>query len=338
MVTLALTPGEPAGIGPDIVARLAGRTLPARVVLVADRELLRTRAAHLGITLPLVDWQPGDPAPADALEVLHVPLNAPAVAGELDARNSAYVLETIERAIDGCLAGRFDAMVTGPVHKGIINAAGIAFTGHTEMLAERTGTARVVMMLCGGGLRVALATTHLALRDVPAAINARMLEETLRILAHDLSSRYALVRPRIGVAGLNPHAGESGYLGREEIDVIAPVVERLCDEGLHLTGPLPADTLFTPARLAQFDAVLAMYHDQGLPVLKYASFGRGINVTLGLPIVRTSVDHGTALDIAGSGKADPGSLFEAIEAAATMARNARRMGEARGARPAPDGD
>jgi 4-hydroxythreonine-4-phosphate dehydrogenase len=321
VITLALTPGEPAGIGPDIVACLASCQLPARVVVLADRDLLASRARQLGMQLTLSDWHEGA-EPKTHLQVLHVPLRAAATPGELDARNSAYVIETIERAVDGCVDGRFDGLVTGPVHKGIINAAGVAFTGHTELLAQRTHTPRVVMMLCGAGLRVALATTHLALRDVPGRLDQAMLEETLRILAHDLSWRYALTRPRIGVAGLNPHAGESGYLGREEIDIIAPVIERLCAEGMHLHGPLPADTLFTPARLKQFDAVLAMYHDQGLPVLKFASFGRGINVTLGLPIVRTSVDHGTALDIAGSGRADAGSLIEAIEAAAVMARNA----------------
>jgi 4-hydroxythreonine-4-phosphate dehydrogenase len=339
VITLALTPGEPAGIGPDIVARLAGRPLPARVVIVADRDLLLRRARALGVDLELSEWRAdraGDDKPTGALEILHVPLRAPAVPGELDARNSAYVIETLERAVDGCLDGRFDAMVTGPVHKGIINAAGIAFTGHTELLAERTATPRVVMMLCGGGLRVALATTHVALSEVPARLDQPMLEQTLRILIHDLSWRYGLERPRIAVAGLNPHAGESGYLGREEIEIIAPVVERLAAEGFALQGPLPADTLFTPARLQAFDAVLTMYHDQGLPVLKYAAFGHGINVTLGLPIVRTSVDHGTALDIAGSGKADAGSLIEAIEAAAVMARNAARMRPP--ARPGPLAD
>ncbi len=324
MFTLALTPGEPAGIGPEIVARLAGRLLPARVVVIADRDLLASRARDLGVPLELNEWRGHQADRAGGLEVLHVPLRAPASAGKLDARNSPYVIETLERAIDGCLDGRFDALVTGPVNKGIINAAGVAFTGHTEMLAARTGTPRVVMMLCGGGLRVALATTHVALREVAARLNPPMLEQTLRILAHDLSWRYALDRPRIGVAGLNPHAGESGYLGREEIEIITPVIERLAAEGLDVQGPLPADTLFTPTRLKAFDAVLAMYHDQGLPVLKYAAFGRGINVTLGLPIVRTSVDHGTALDIAASGGADPGSLVEAIEAAAIMARNAER--------------
>jgi 4-hydroxythreonine-4-phosphate dehydrogenase len=321
--TLALTPGEPAGIGPELVAKLAGRALPARIVVVADHDLLAERARQIGRACDLPRWRPdgvGDSAP---LCVLHVPLRAPAVAGKLDPRNSAYVLETLERAIDGCLDATFDGMVTGPVHKGVINAAGIAFTGHTEMLAERCGRSRVVMMLAGGGMRVALATTHLALKDVPARLTRESLEETLRILEQDLRRHWAIAQPRIAVAGLNPHAGESGYLGREEIEIIAPVLERLRAEGYSLEGPLPADTLFTPARLQHFDAVLSMYHDQGLPVLKYASFGRGINVTLGLPIVRTSVDHGTALDLAGTGRADESSLLEAIQAAAIMAANAQ---------------
>lgn len=329
-LTIAITPGEPAGIGPDILAKLAAREFVARLVVIADRSLLIDRARGLGIDIALADWAPGDaPTHPNALFVLHVPLRAGCQAGTLDARNAPYVLETIDRAIAGCQAGTFDAMVTGPVNKGIINAAGIEFTGHTEMLAERTGTPRVVMMLAGGGLRVALATTHLPLAKVAIALDARVLEDTLRILIGDLTWRLNLARPRIGVAGLNPHAGEAGYLGREEIDVIAPVISRLRAEGMDVTGPLPADTLFTPAQLKRFDAVLAMYHDQGLPVLKYASFGRGINVTLGLPIIRTSVDHGTALDIAGSGKADEGSMLEAIEAAVTMARCARAAGRAR---------
>lgn len=320
-ITLALTPGEPAGIGPELIAKLDEHALPADIVVVADRDLLSTRARAIGRTCELPDWTP-DVSVRPRLSVLHVPLRASSVAGTLDAANSPYVLETLERAIDGCLAHTFDGMVTGPVHKGVINAAGIAFTGHTEMLAERSGTPRVVMMLAGGGLRVALATTHLALKDVPKQLTRDSLEETLRILDADLRVHWGLARPRIAVAGLNPHAGESGYMGREEIDVITPVIERLRSEGMLLEGPIPADTLFTPTRLKPFDAVLSMYHDQGLPVLKYASFGRGINVTLGLPIIRTSVDHGTALDLAGSGKAEVSSLLEAIDAAATMARNA----------------
>ena len=323
MITLALTPGEPAGIGPDIVLKAMGRALPARIVVIADRDLLAERARMLGVTVDIPPQLCADRPGDEPWQVLHVPLRVPAQPGRLDPRNSSYVLETLERAADGCTGAMFDAMVTGPVHKGVINDAGIAFTGHTEFLAERTGASRVVMMLAGGGLRVALATTHLALRDVAAHIDATTVEQTLRILANDLSHRFGVGEPRIGVAGLNPHAGESGYLGREEIDVIAPVVERLRREGMAVEGPLPADSLFTPARLASFDAVVAMYHDQGLPVLKFASFGRGINVTLGLPIIRTSVDHGTALDIAGSGKADESSLLEAITAAASMAEHAR---------------
>jgi 4-hydroxythreonine-4-phosphate dehydrogenase len=326
MTTLALTPGEPAGIGPELVAKLLGRELPARIVVIADHDLLLARAREIGVQRELKRWDRATNDAGEVLSVLHVPLRAPSVAGKLDASNSAYVLETLERAIDGCLDGTFDGMVTGPVHKGIINEAGIPFTGHTEMLAERSGTSRVVMMLTGGGLRVALATTHLALRDVPAQLTAESLEETLRILVTDLRRHWAIARPRIGVAGLNPHAGESGYLGREEIEVITPVIQRLRTEGFDIDGPLPADTLFTPTRLQNFDAVLSMYHDQGLPVLKYASFGRGINVTLGLPLIRTSVDHGTALDLAGTGKADESSLLEAIHAAATMASNAAAAG------------
>ncbi len=328
MITLALTPGEPAGIGPELVAKLCGKELPARIVIVADHDLILSRARAIGVEAAIPRWERGADGDNEALSVLHVPLRVPSVAGQLNAANGAYVLETLERAIDGCLDGTFDGMVTGPVHKGIINEAGIPFTGHTEMLAERSGTSRVVMMLAGGGLRVALATTHLALRDVPARLTTESLEETLRILVADLRRHWAIARPRIGVAGLNPHAGESGYLGREEIEVITPVIQRLRSEGFDIDGPLPADTLFTPARLQNFDAVLSMYHDQGLPVLKYASFGRGINVTLGLPIIRTSVDHGTALDLAGKGSADESSLLEAIQAAATMASNAAAAGRA----------
>jgi 4-hydroxythreonine-4-phosphate dehydrogenase len=234
------------------------------------------------------------------------------------------VLRTLEIAADGCRDGVFAAMATAPVHKGVINDAGIAFTGHTEFLAERLHAAQVVMMLAGGGMRVALVTTHLALHDVAAAITREGLEQTLRVLQHDLITRFAIPQPRIIVAGLNPHAGESGHLGREEIDIIVPVLEHLRNEGFELTGPLPADTLFQPERLAQCDCVLAMYHDQGLPVLKYASFGTGINITLGLPIIRTSVDHGTALDLAGSGKARAESLVAAIELAAELAVRSKK--------------
>jgi len=318
---VAVTAGEPAGIGPDLCAMIAARSLPARVVFISDRNLLAARAAAMGIgfDLPLFE----QPAAAQPVSVLHVPLAAPVHAGRVDPANSHHVLRTLEIACDGCVAGRFDALATAPVHKGVINDAGIAFTGHTEFLAERLRAPQVVMMLAGGGLRVALATTHLPLRAVAAAITAEGLERTLRVLLADLRQRFAIARPHVIVAGLNPHAGESGHLGREEIEIITPVLGRLRAEGHVLTGPLPADTLFQPERLQGCDCVLAMYHDQGLPVLKYASFGEGINITLGLPIIRTSVDHGTALDLAGSGKARPESLLAAITLAADLARRSR---------------
>lgn len=254
------------------------------------------------------------------LDILHQPLAAPSNPGQLDRANANYVLSLLDRALDGCRSGEFAAMVTAPVHKGVINDAGIPFTGHTEYLAEKTNTPRVVMMLAGSNLKVALVTTHLPLKDVAAAITQESLEATLRILHSDMRSKYGLPDPRILVAGLNPHAGEGGYLGMEEIEVISPVLERLRGEGMRLLGPLPADTMFTPPMLEQGDCVLAMYHDQGLTALKYASFGNGINVTLGLPIIRTSVDHGTALELAGTGRADPGSLFVAVEQAIAMAQ------------------
>jgi 4-hydroxythreonine-4-phosphate dehydrogenase len=318
MATIAVTAGEPAGIGPEICAALLEAALPARIVVIADRELLRTRSGRAGPAW--LDFQGGCHAPAASISVLHVPLIAPSTAGKLDTANSPYVLRTISIAADGCGDRLFDAMVTAPVHKGVINDAGIRFTGHTEFLAERTHTPQVVMMLVGGGLRVALATTHLALKDVAAHITRAGLARTLRILHHDLQRYFGIAAPRIAVAGLNPHAGESGHLGREEIDVIAPVITELRGAGLNLSDPLPADTLFNPSRLKHYDAVLAMYHDQGLPVLKYASFGAGVNVTLGLPIIRTSVDHGTALDIAGGGNADPGSLIEAVKLAIELTK------------------
>ncbi|MEZ5615679.1 MAG: 4-hydroxythreonine-4-phosphate dehydrogenase PdxA [Rhodocyclaceae bacterium] len=304
---IAVTSGEPAGIGPDICLALAGREAAARIVVLGDRDLLVERAARLGRDL-------------EGLDILHVPLRRPARAGRLDAGNAAYVLDLLDRALAGCRSGEFAAMVTAPVHKGVINEAGIPFTGHTEYLAEKTGTARVVMMLAGAGLRVALATTHLPLKEVPGAITRSGLETTLRILHADLIGKFGIARPRILVAGLNPHAGEGGHIGREEIEVIAPVLEKLRGEGMDLVGPLPADTLFTRGVLAGSDAQLAMYHDQGLAVLKYAAFEDGINITLGLPIIRTSVDHGTALDLAGTGRADPRSLFAATDLAIELAQ------------------
>ena len=320
VLTLAVTTGEPAGVGPELCAALIDRTWPVRLVLVGDRDLIETRLRAAAAPQVLPDYVAGGEAIAGAIEILHVPLRAPATAGRLDAANGPYVLDTLDCAIAGCLSGEFAGMITAPVHKGVICDAGIPFTGHTEYLAEHTGTPRVVMMLAGGGLRVALATTHLPLRAVADALTPELLEETIRILDRDLRLRFGLAVPRILVAGLNPHAGESGHMGHEEIEVIVPVLERLRGEGFRLIGPLPADTLFVPHTLAQGDSVLAMYHDQGLPVLKHASFGGGVNVTLGLPIVRTSVDHGTALDLAGTGTADAGSLITAIELAIGMAR------------------
>jgi 4-hydroxythreonine-4-phosphate dehydrogenase len=320
---VAVTAGEPAGIGPDLCVMLAARALPARIVVIANAQLLRARAQTLGLPFNSIP-QFESPDTAGAFSVLHVPLVQPVQHGQLNVANSRYVLDTLELAADGCRDERFSAMVTAPVHKGVINDAGIAFTGHTEFLAERLHAPHVVMMLTGGGLRVALATTHLPLHAVSAAITRDNLEQTLRVLHSDLVSRFAIAQPRITVAGLNPHAGESGHLGREEIEVIVPVLERLRSAGFVLTGPLPADTLFQPDQLQHCDCVLAMYHDQGLPVLKYASFGGGINITLGLPIIRTSVDHGTALDLAGTGKARADSLVAAITLAAELANKSIR--------------
>jgi 4-hydroxythreonine-4-phosphate dehydrogenase len=302
---IALTTGEPAGIGPELCARLARESLAARLVLIGDETLLAERGLRRG-----------------AVAVEHVPLAAPACPGRLDPANARYVLALLDRAAEGCMKGQFDAMVTAPVHKGVINDAGIAFTGHTEYLAERAGGAHPVMMLVGGGLRVALATTHLPLGEVPRAITRESLGATLHVIDRDLRTRFGLARPRILVAGLNPHAGESGHLGREEIDTIGPAIAAARAGGIAAEGPVPADTLFVPERLRGADCVLAMYHDQGLPVLKYASFGRGVNVTLGLPYVRTSVDHGTALELAGTGRADAGSLLEALQLAIRLAQAA----------------
>ena len=314
---LALTAGEPAGIGPDLCALLAREPFPGRLVIVGDREVLRSRARLRRLAWDVPDYPGRDAAPS--VSVLPMAAAAAVHPGRLDPANGAHVVALLDRALAGCLSGEFDAMVTAPVQKSTINDAGIAFTGHTEFLAERTGTPRVVMLLVGGGLRVALATTHLALADVPRAITRESLTAVLRILDQDLRRRFGIPRPRILVAGLNPHAGESGYLGREEIEVIGPVIEMLAREGLGVSGPYPADTLYTPAMLGGADATLAMFHDQGLPVLKHASFGHGVNVTLGLPIVRTSVDHGTALDRAGTGDVDTGSLREAIAIAFELA-------------------
>ena len=287
-------------------------------VVVADPGLLEARARQLGLPF---SWQPFDPKQAPGggpLRILPVSLSAPAQPGHLNPANATYVLKTLEQAVDGCRQGLFGALVTGPVQKSVINDAGIAFTGHTEFLQHRCGVEQVVMMLACPGLRVALATTHLPLRQVADAITPGLLERVIRITHHDLIGQFGISHPRILVCGLNPHAGEGGHLGSEEISIINPVLNRLRDEGIRLEGPLPADTLFTPKYLAGADAVLAMYHDQGLPVLKHLGFGNAVNITLGLPIIRTSVDHGTALDLAGSGQADTGSLRAAIDTARQM--------------------
>ena len=292
--------------------------------MLGDRALIAARVHAVEPSVDVIDYQPGGSPRPGAIEVLHLPLARPATPGRLDAANGRYVLDILDRAIAGCKSGEFAGMVTAPVHKGIVCDAGVPFSGHTEYLAEATGTPLVVMMLVGGGMRVALATTHLPLKDVAAAITRPLLTDTLRILHADLVAYFGLPAPRILVAGLNPHAGEGGHMGTEEIDTLIPVLEQLRAEGMQLVGPLPADTLFVPHTLQQGDAVLAMFHDQGLPVLKHASFGGGVNVTLGLPIIRTSVDHGTALDLAGSGRADPGSLFAAVELAISMAASRSR--------------
>ncbi len=320
---IALTPGEPAGIGPDLCIQLAQQDLACQLVVIADPKLLEQRAKQLKLPLKikLFDSELAISAHiAGTLIVLPCLLNTPAECGVLNKNNSAYVLKTIEIATQGCVSGLFSAMLTGPVHKGIINDAGIAFTGHTEFIAEITG-GHPVMMLATEGLRVALVTTHLPLKEVSAAITSETLSTVIQLLDQDLRLRFGLESPRILVCGLNPHAGEGGHLGREEIEVIEPVLNQCRESGINLQGPLPADTLFTNKYLSNADAVLAMYHDQGLPVLKYKGFGKAVNITLGLPIIRTSVDHGTALDLAGTGKADAGSILYALQTAMQMSNH-----------------
>lgn len=324
---IILTSGEPAGIGPDLCIDIAARRWPCDLIVAADLSMLEARARALGAKVrfdvvenfnaPSAEHQPG------TMRVLHRAVRTAVRPGHLDAANARYVLDLLDAAIDGCVRGSFAAMVTAPVQKSVINDAGIPFSGHTEYLAERTGAPLPVMMLTADRLRVALATTHLPLTAVSAAITPALLQQVLRILDHDLRTRFAIAAPRIMVCGLNPHAGESGHLGREEIETIGPALAALRAEGLQLIGPVPADTAFTPRQLAAADAVLAMYHDQGLPVLKFAGFGNAVNVTLGLPIVRTSVDHGTALSLAGTGKAESGSLVAALAMAIEMAGAAK---------------
>ncbi|MET0203947.1 MAG: 4-hydroxythreonine-4-phosphate dehydrogenase PdxA [Casimicrobiaceae bacterium] len=334
---LAVTCGEPAGIGPELLAMLAARCLAspfaARLVFVGDRALLAARAERIGSAARYVDFSPGAAPPAGAIEVWHHALPVPVEPGTPDPANAAATLAQLAAACDACATGAFDALVTAPVQKSVMQDAGLAFMGHTEFFAARTGTPRVVMMLVGGAadapLRVALVTTHLALKDVAAAIDERGVAQTLAIVARELAARFRIAAPRIAVCGLNPHAGEGGHLGREEIDAIAPAIARVRATGLDVVGPLPADTVFVPDIARRYDAIVAMYHDQGLPVLKAASFGGGVNVTLGLPFVRTSVDHGTALDRARdpvlAATADPGSLVAAVELAIELASGGRSM-------------
>ena len=321
--TLLITPGEPAGIGPDLVLQLAAEGLNQDWLVLADPEMLQKRAQQLGLSVKLalvtqqqVAAQSLPQAQPGSLRIWPVALAEQALPGQLNPANAAYVLKTLELATDACLKGWVHGLVTGPVHKGVINEAGYAFSGHTEFLQQRCGCEQVVMLLATQELRVALVTTHLPLSQVAAAITPLRLQQILRILHQDLQKRFGYAQPRILVCGLNPHAGEDGHLGREELDVIIPTLEALRDEGMNLQGPWPADTLFTEKNLAKGDVVLAMYHDQGLPVLKHRGFGRAANITLGLPIIRTSVDHGTALELAGSGQAHTGSLLTALQYAA----------------------
>ncbi|WP_312456177.1 4-hydroxythreonine-4-phosphate dehydrogenase PdxA [Pseudescherichia sp.] len=321
---IVITPGEPAGIGPELVVQLAQRDWPMELVVCADPQLLTDRASQLGLPLTLLPYdadQPAQPQRASTLTVLPVALRAAVLPGQLSVANGGYVVDTLARACDGCLNGEFAALVTGPVHKGVINDAGVPFTGHTEFFEARSGTAKVVMMLATEALRVALATTHLPLREVADAITPTLLRDVITILYRDLQNKFGIAHPHVLVCGLNPHAGEGGHMGSEEIDTIIPLLEELRAEGMNLSGPLPADTLFQPKYLDHADAVLAMYHDQGLPVLKYQGFGRGVNITLGLPFIRTSVDHGTALELAGQGKADVGSFITALNLAIKMITN-----------------
>ncbi|MDY3694304.1 MAG: 4-hydroxythreonine-4-phosphate dehydrogenase PdxA [Proteus mirabilis] len=321
---LVITPGEPAGVGPDLIISLAQMSWDLPWVVCADPQLLKTRAELLNLPLSLVEYDPATPPQAHTpsqICVLPIALHTNVIPSTLDARNGLYVVETLARACDGCLNGEFSALVTGPVHKGIINDAGVHFTGHTEFFADRSHCERVVMMLATDTLRVALATTHLPLRDVADAITAELLHEIITILNHDLKTKFGIAEPQIYVCGLNPHAGESGHMGREEIDIIEPALTQLRQQGVHLHGPYPADTLFQPKYLTHADAVLAMYHDQGLPVLKYEGFGRAVNITLGLPFIRTSVDHGTALELAGTKSADAGSFCTALNLAINMIQN-----------------
>lgn len=318
---LVITSGEPAGIGPEQVVQLAQQDWPFEWVVLADADLLKERAKRIGLPIQIERFNPSQaptPNTAGVIKLHQIDLAVASTPGQLAVENAGYVLKMLHAAIDGCMNGTFDAMVTGPIHKGIINEAGLKFTGHTELLADASGTERVVMMLATPGLRVPLATTHLPLSEVPKVITPKLLEDVIGILHQSLQVQFKIPDPKIYVMGLNPHAGEDGHLGREELDVIIPTLDRLRAKGMDLIGPLPADTIFSPDNLKQADAFLAMYHDQGLPVLKYVGFGQAVNVTLGLPFVRTSVDHGTALNLAGQGKADINSFRYAMEVAIEM--------------------
>jgi len=317
---LLLTPGEPAGIGPDLAILNQNKLISDRIIVIADPDLISTRAKQLGETVSIREIAPGESPADDRLSIIPVKLATPVIAGMPDPTNAAYVIQALNLATDLCQSGTYKGLITGPIQKSTINEGGIPFSGHTEWLADRTHTEQVVMMLAAGELRVALATTHLPLRAVADAITKDLLIAVVTILNKDLITKFGINSPRILACGLNPHAGEGGHLGKEELTVIQPAFELLREQGINIIGPLPADTLFTPTLLADADVVLAMYHDQGLPVLKYQGFGQAVNVTLGLPIVRTSVDHGTALDLAGTGKIDSGSLLEAIRVAQQMSR------------------
>jgi len=318
---LAVTAGEPAGIGPDLAVMLSQSDFIHELVVIADPALLAERAALLGINVELHQLdlsQPPTPSQSGKLSYMPLKLATKSIPGQLNPANANYVLQSLAIAADGCMQGQFPAVITAPVHKGVINDAGIAFSGHTEFFAERAGVAKVVMMLATPQLRVALATTHLPLNAVSAAINQPELLQIIEIIQQSMQQQFGLQQPKIAVCGLNPHAGEGGHLGREEIDVIAPVIKTAAEQGISVSGPWPADTIFVKSRLAEYDVVLAMYHDQGLPVLKHSGFGEAVNITLGLPFIRTSVDHGTALDLAATGKAEIGSLLAAVNMAQWM--------------------
>ena len=328
---ILITTGDPAGIGPDIALQAAAlATFPARIAAIGDRDMLAARAKTSGASAPvkLVEYdnrshQPHQPHQPGVLPVIHRPCQSPPIAGELNPANSDYVVGCIDAAVDACLAGEFDAMATAPVNKAVINRAGIPFCGHTEWIAQRCRAPSPVMMLAGGGLRVCLLTNHIPLAEVPRRVTPSRLTEVIAVILHDLRHRFQIAQPTLGVCGLNPHAGEGGYIGKEEVEVITPTLNQLRARGERIVGPLPADTAFTPDRLATLDAVLAMYHDQGLPVSKHAGFGKTVNTTLGLPIIRTSVDHGTATPLAGAPNANPSSLQAAITLAITLSANAK---------------